>query len=108
MVTAISDTRTKTYTITYDDGEVEEGVPLDLIRPTPAESPQDLNTQKGLAVRTTDPRFPADGDIILTPMELRCLLTYQQHLPDQRVWATTAEAGFPLEEENEEIHNERT
>ena len=108
MVTAISDTRTKTYTITYDDGEVEEGVPLDLIRPTPAESPQDLNTQKGLAVRTTDPRFPADGDIILTPMELLRLLAYLQHLPDQRVWATTSEAGFPLEEENEEIHNERT
>ena len=40
-------------------------------------------------------------------MELRHLLAYQKQLPDQRVWATTAEAGFPLEEENEEIHNER-
>ena len=107
MITAISDTRTKTYTITYDDGEIEEDVPFDLILPAPAESTQDSNTQKGLALRTTDPRFPADGDIILTPMELRRLLAYQQHLPDQRVWATTAEAGFPLEEENEEIHNER-
>ena len=106
-VTAISDTRTKTYTITYDDGEVEEGVSSDLIRPAPAEPPQDLNTQQGLALRTTDPRFPTDGDIILTPMELRRLLAYQQQLPDQRVWTTTAEAGFPLEEENEEIHNER-
>jgi hypothetical protein len=34
-------------------------------------------------------------------------VSYQQHLPDQRVWVTTAEAVFPLEEENEEIHNER-
>jgi hypothetical protein len=101
MVTAISDTRTKTYTITYDDGEVEEGVSLDLILPAPDEPPQDP------AVRTTDPRFPADGDIILTPMELRRLWTYQPHLPDQRVWATTSEVGFPLEEENEEIQNER-
>jgi hypothetical protein len=40
-------------------------------------------------------------------MELRRLLTYQKHLPDQKVWATTAEADFPLEEEDEEIHNER-
>ena len=40
-------------------------------------------------------------------MELRRLLTYQKHLPDQKVWATTTEAGFPLEEEDEEIHNER-
>jgi hypothetical protein len=40
-------------------------------------------------------------------MELRGLLAYQQHLPDQKIWATTAEAGFPLEEEEEEIHNER-
>ena len=40
-------------------------------------------------------------------MELRRLLTYQEHLPDQRVWTTTAEADFPLEEEDEEIHNER-
>jgi hypothetical protein len=107
MITAISDTRTKTYTITYDDGEIEEDVPFDLELPAPAESTQDPNTQKGLTLRTTDPRFPADGDVILTPIELRRLLTYQQHLPDQRVWATTAEAGFPLEEENEEIHNER-
>jgi hypothetical protein len=40
-------------------------------------------------------------------MELRSLLAYQQHLPDQKVWATTAEAGFSLEKEGEEIHNER-
>ncbi len=86
---------------------MEEGVPFDLIRPAPAESTQDPSTQKGLALRTTDPRSPADGDVILTPMEIRSLLTYQQHLPDQKVWATTAEAGFPLEEEEEEIHNER-
>ena len=105
-ITAISDTRTKTYTITYDDGETEEDVPFDLILPAPAESTQDLNTQKGLALRTTDPRFPSDGDIFLTPMELRRLLAYQKHLPDQKVWATTVEAGFPLEEEDEEIHNE--
>jgi hypothetical protein len=39
-------------------------------------------------------------------MELRNLLAYQQHLPDQKVWATTSEAGFPLEEEEEEINNE--
>jgi hypothetical protein len=40
-------------------------------------------------------------------MELRNLLEYQQHLPDQKTWATTAEVGFPLEEEEEEIRNER-
>jgi ribonuclease HI len=107
VITAISDTRTKTYTIAYDDGDIEEDVPFDLILPAPAESTQDPVTQKGLALRTTDPRSPADGDVILTPMELRSLLAYQQHLPDQKVWATTAEAGFPLEEEEEEIHNER-
>jgi ribonuclease HI len=106
-VTAISNTRPKTYTITYIDDEVEEGVSLDLIRPAPIESTQEPSTQKGLALRTTDPRSPADGDVILTPMELRNLLEYQQHLPDQKAWATTAEAGFPLEEEEEEIRNER-
>ena len=107
MITAITDTRTKTYTVTYDDGDIEEDVPFDLILPAPAESTQNPSTQKGLALRTTDPRFPADGDIILTPMELRRLLAYQKHLPDQKVWTTTAEAGFPLEEEDEEVQNER-
>jgi hypothetical protein len=91
-VTAISDTQTKTYTITYDDGDIEEDVHFDLLLPAPSQSTQDPNTQKGLALRTTDPRFPTDDDIILTPMELRRLLTYQIHLPDRKVWATTAEA----------------
>ena len=104
---AISDTRTKTYTITYDDGDIEEDVHIDLLLPALSQLTQDPNTLKGLLLRTTDPRFPTNGDIILTPTELRHLLAYQKQLPDQRVWATTAEAGFPLEEENEEIHNER-
>jgi hypothetical protein len=34
------------------------------------------------------------------------LLNYQQLLSDKKTWAITAEAGFPLEEEEEEIHNE--
>jgi hypothetical protein len=76
MITSISDTRTKTYTITYVDGR---RCPIGHHTSSPAEPPQDLNTQKGLAVS----------------------------LPDQRLWVTTAEAGFPLEEENEEIQNER-
>ncbi len=62
--------------------------------------------QKGIALRTTDPRFPTDSDIILTPRELRILLIHQQHMSDQKVWVTSAESGFPLEEEREEIHNE--
>ena len=107
QVTAISDTLTNTYTITYDDGDIEEDIHFDLLLPVPSQSTPDPSTQKGLALRTTDPRFPTDGDIILTPMELRRLLTYQKHLPDQKVWTTTGEAAFPLEEENEEIHNER-
>ena len=32
-VTTISDTRTKTYTIKYDDGDIDEGVHTDLLRP---------------------------------------------------------------------------
>jgi len=32
-VTAISDTRTQTYTIKYDDGDIDEGVHTDLLRP---------------------------------------------------------------------------
>ena len=57
-VTAISNTRPKTYTITYDDGDVDEEVPLNLILPAPAESTQKPSTQQGLALRTTDQRFP--------------------------------------------------
>ena len=106
-VTAISDNSRNTYTITYNDNDEEEDVHITLLLPAPPHPIPIPHTSKGLTLRTTDPRFPADGDIILTPMELRHLLVYQQHLPDQKVWATTAEAGFPLEEESEEIRNRR-
>ena len=99
--------KTNAYTITYNDGEEEEDVHIAHLLPAPSYPTQVPNTLKGLTLRTTNPRFPNDGDIILTPMELRHLLVYQQHLPDQKVWSTTAEAGFPLEEENEEIINKR-
>ena len=41
------------------------------------------------------------------PMEIHHVLVYQQDLLDQKAWTTTAEAGFPLEEENEEIRNKQ-
>ena len=91
--------------MTYADQDEEDSSITHLfpVYPLPTLSP---HIQKGIALRTTDPRFPNDGDIILTPREFRLLLTHQQHMPNQKVWVTSAESGLPLEEEREEIHNE--
>jgi hypothetical protein len=84
----IPENSSNTYTITYNDNDEEEDVHITRILPAPPLPTQVPNTLKGLTFRTTDPRFPTDGDIILTPIDLLHLLIYQQHLPDQKVWTT--------------------
>jgi hypothetical protein len=62
---------TNTYTITYEDGDIDEDVHFDLLLLVSPQPAQGSNILKGLLLRTTDPRFLTDGDIILTPTELR-------------------------------------
>ena len=92
--------------MTYTDQDVEEDVPIANLLPAPPPPETPPHILQGIALKTTDPRFPTDRDVILTVDELHTLLTQQQPIPDQKVWTTTAEAGFPLEEEEEEIHNQ--
>jgi len=107
LITALpQNPQQKGYTVTYTDLEVEEDIPLVNLLPAPPPSETPPHILQGIALKTTDPRFPTDGDVILTAEQLHNLLTQQQHIPNQKVWATTTEAGFPLEDEEEEIHNQ--
>jgi hypothetical protein len=45
--------------------------------------------------------------IILNPRELRKAITFQQSTDDQAVWLTTAQAGFPLTRDEEELINSK-
>jgi hypothetical protein len=43
--------------------------------------------------------------MILNPKELRRALTLQQTMEDQTIWMTSAQTGFPVERESDEVTN---
>ena len=86
LITALpQNPQQKRYTVTYTDLEVEKDVPLANLLPAPSPPETPPHILQGIAHKTTDPRFPTDGDVILTTDELRTLLTQQQLIPDQKV-----------------------
>ena len=66
--------------------------------------------QQGYLCTSSDPRRvgPGDGEtIILNSRELRKSITLQQTVKDQTIWMTTAQTGFPLEREEDEVTNSK-
>ncbi len=64
--------------------------------------------QIGYLCISTDPRRVGVGGgepMILKPKELRQVLTLQQTTEDQTIWMTSAQTGFPLEREEDEVTN---
>jgi hypothetical protein len=45
--------------------------------------------------------------MILNPRDLRWILTLQQTTEDQTIWMTSAQTGFPLEKEADEVTNSK-
>jgi hypothetical protein len=59
---------------------------------------------------SADPRRIGTGvgeTIILNSSELRKVITLQQNANDQTIWMTTAQAGFPLTRDEEEVTNSK-
>jgi hypothetical protein len=57
---------------------------------------------------SADPRRVGVGGgepMILNPKELRRTLTLQQTMEDQTIWMISAQTGFPLERESDEVTN---
>ena len=50
---------------------------------------------------------PGGEPTIINLQELRTLLLTQQSLEDQTVWLTTAQAGFPVTEDSQEVQADR-
>jgi hypothetical protein len=64
--------------------------------------------QIGYLCISADPRRVGVGGgepMILKPKELRQALTLQQTMEDQTIWMTSAQTGFPLEGEEDEVTN---
>ena len=64
--------------------------------------------QQGYLCTSTDPRRIGAGGgetIILNSSELRKTITLQQTGDDQTLWMTTAQSGFPLTRDEEEVTN---
>ena len=64
--------------------------------------------QIGYLCISGDPRRVGVGagePMILNPKELRRVLTLQQTMEDQTIWMTSAQTGFPLERETDEVKN---
>jgi len=78
--------------VTYNDQEVEEVVPITNLLSDPPPPETTPHIVERIVLKTTDPRFPTDGDVILTTDELHTLLTQQQLIPDQKVWVTTSDS----------------
>jgi len=72
-------------------------------------SDKDLDDiQIGYLCISADPRRVGVGGgepTILKPKELRQALTLQQTMEDQTIWMTSAQTGFPLEGEEDEVTN---
>ncbi len=59
---------------------------------------------------SADPRRvggPGGEPTIINLQELRTLLLTQQSLEDQTVWLTTAQVGFPVTEDSQEVQVDR-
>ena len=66
--------------------------------------------QQGYLCISADPRRVGAGggeDIILNPRELRESITLQQTTEDQKIWMTSAQTGFPLERDADEVINSK-
>ena len=66
--------------------------------------------QQGFLCVSADPRRvggPGGEPTIITLKELRTLLCTQQTREDQTVWLTTAQAGFPVAADAQEIQTDR-
>ena len=66
--------------------------------------------QEGYLCTSADPRRVGVGGgepMILNPRELQQILTLQQTTEDQTIWMTSAQTGFPLERDEEEVTNSR-
>jgi hypothetical protein len=64
--------------------------------------------QVGYLCISADPRRVGVGGgepMILNPKDLRRALTPQQTMDDQTIWMTSAQTGFPLEREADEVTN---
>jgi hypothetical protein len=62
--------------------------------------------QIGYLCISADPRRVGVGGgeiMILKPKELRQALTLQQTMTDQTIWMTSAQTGYPLEREEDEV-----
>ena len=68
------------------------------------------STEQGYLCTSADPRRIGTGGgetIILNSRELRKAITLQQTTEDQTIWMTTAQTGFPLERDEDEITNSK-
>jgi hypothetical protein len=66
--------------------------------------------QQGCLCTTADPRRIGEegGEpFIITPNELRDIITRQQTGNDETIWMTTAQAGFPLTRNEDEVTNSK-
>ena len=66
--------------------------------------------QQGYLCVSADPRRvggPGGEPTIINLKELRTLLCTQQTLEDQTVWLTTAQAGFPVAADAQEVQTDR-
>ena len=66
--------------------------------------------QQGYLCISVDPRRVGAGDgetVILNPRELRKTITLQQTTEDQKIWMTSAQTGFPLERDTDEVINSK-
>jgi DNA-directed RNA polymerase subunit RPC12/RpoP len=64
--------------------------------------------QQGYLCISADPRRVGAGGgetVILNPRELRKAITLQQTTEDQKIWMTSAQTGFPLERDTDEVIN---
>ena len=66
--------------------------------------------QQGYLCTSADPRRIGEegGEpFIITPNELRDIIVLQQTTDDQTIWMTTAQAGFPLTRNEDEVTNSK-
>ena len=66
--------------------------------------------QQGYLCISADQRRVGAGGgeaIILNPRELREAITLQQTTEDQKIWMTSAQTGFPLERDTDEVINNK-